>query len=91
MDYAFDVLAVLGGFFNEIFFSTGLRTAVSVVGLSVGSLAAFLIYAIPTMVAITRSHHRITSIVVLNILLGWTFLGWVIALALSGSDVRHAG
>lgn len=43
----------------------------------VGSLA---IYLLPSIVAYHRGHNAIGSIVVLNVLLGWTFIGWVVAL-----------
>ena len=42
----------------------------------------WLIYAymLPCMIAAHRKHHSTNPICVLNILLGWTFLAWVIAL-----------
>ena len=39
-----------------------------------------VIYFIPTLVAASRDHHNRGAIVALNIFLGWTFIGWVIAL-----------
>lgn len=38
------------------------------------------IYLIPYLVAVHRSHHQRGAIAVLNILLGWTLLGWIVAL-----------
>lgn len=38
------------------------------------------IYFLPTMVAIGRKHHNSAAIAILDLLLGWTFIGWVIAL-----------
>ena len=38
------------------------------------------IYLAPTMVAAKRDHNNGLAIFVFNIFLGWTFLGWVIAL-----------
>ena len=35
---------------------------------------------IPTIVAFARQHHRRIWIFVLNLFLGWTGIGWVIAL-----------
>ena len=54
-----------------------------------GSLA---VYFIPTMVALSRGHHQSTAIVMLNILLGWTLLGWVIAIvwAVSATQPKQA-
>jgi hypothetical protein len=42
-----------------------------------GSLA---IYFLPTIIANVRNHTQTMAIVLTNLLLGWTFLGWVAAL-----------
>jgi hypothetical protein len=34
-------------------------------------------YFMPALAAYGRGHREVTAITVLNILLGWTFLGWV--------------
>lgn len=36
-------------------------------------------YFLPTTVAFIRGHHSKIAIAALNILLGWTFIGWVVA------------
>lgn len=41
------------------------------------------IYLIPTIIAICRKAYYAAAAITINILLGWTFLGWVIALILS--------
>ena len=41
------------------------------------------IYFLPTIVG--SKHRNVASIFILNLLLGWTFLGWVIALIWSAS------
>ncbi|MFT8736379.1 MAG: superinfection immunity protein [Zymomonas mobilis] len=41
------------------------------------------IYFIPTLVANSRNHKNTMSIFLLNLFLGWTFLGWVAALVWS--------
>ena len=38
-------------------------------------------YFIPTIVAMTRKHKQRFPIMIVNIFTGWTFIGWVIALA----------
>lgn len=38
------------------------------------------IYFLPTMIALGRSHHNGVPIVLVNIFLGWTVLGWFWAL-----------
>jgi hypothetical protein len=46
------------------------------------------IYCAPFIVAIIRRHHNIAPIVVINVLLGWTVLGWAAALALAVSQTK---
>jgi len=41
---------------------------------------AFL-YSTPTIVASLRNHNQTAAIAVLNIFLGWTFVGWVVSLS----------
>jgi len=41
---------------------------------------AFFLYILPGIVANRRGHHNRAAIWVLTICLGWSFLGWVIAL-----------
>ncbi|WP_152545509.1 superinfection immunity protein [Pseudomonas chlororaphis] len=45
----------------------------------------FAIYFLPTFVASNRKHVNGTSIFLVNLLLGWTFLGWVVALVWASS------
>ena len=49
---------------------------------------ACVVYALPTIIAVKRDHHQTATILVVNIFLGWTFLGWVVALAMSASSVK---
>jgi len=42
--------------------------------------ASLAVYFVPSIVAVTRGHWNRTAIFVLNLLLGWTFVGWGIAL-----------
>lgn len=37
-------------------------------------------YLIPTLAAASEKHHNLRAIAALNILLGWTALGWIAAL-----------
>jgi Superinfection immunity protein len=43
-------------------------------------LLGIVFYFLPGIVAIGREHPNTTSIFVLNLFLGWTLVGWVIAL-----------
>jgi hypothetical protein len=38
------------------------------------------VYFIPSIVAFSRKQPNKASILILNIFLGWTFIGWVLAL-----------
>lgn len=48
----------------------------------------FFIYLIPSIIAGYKQHKDGYAIMALNILIGWTFIGWVIALiwALKSND-----
>jgi multisubunit Na+/H+ antiporter MnhB subunit len=52
-------------------------------------ISAIVVYLLPSLVAANRKHANETAIVALNILLGWTFLGWVIALVWALTDNRR--
>jgi type II secretory pathway component PulF len=51
-------------------------------------IIGLLIYFLPAFVSGFREHHNGTAIFVLNLLLGWTLIGWVIALVWSFSSVK---
>ncbi len=43
-------------------------------------VAGIALYFLPSMLAAERSHRNVASIVIINILLGWTLIGWLAAL-----------
>lgn len=50
---------------------------------SVGIVAVAMIiffFFLPTVVAMARRHRSAGAVFALNLLLGWTFIGWVVAL-----------
>lgn len=51
-------------------------------------LLALLLYILPTLVAMLRNHHQTAVVFIVNLFLGWTFIGWVVALAMAVSSVR---
>ena len=59
-------------------------------GVIVFLLIATALYFLPTIVAVVRSHHQVGAIIVIDVLLGWTLIGWVVALAMAFSAVRPA-
>lgn len=46
---------------------------------------AILVYFLPTIVASNRKHPSVGGITALNVLLGWTAIGWIAALIWSCS------
>ncbi|MCW8797467.1 MAG: superinfection immunity protein [Prosthecochloris sp.] len=46
-------------------------------------------YFLPTIIGFLRKQNNKTAILVLNLFLGWTFLGWVVSLvwAFKKSDI----
>jgi hypothetical protein len=52
-------------------------------------IIVIVVYLIPTLVALYRHHKSTGGIAIVNILLGWTVIGWIIALAWAGSDAGH--
>lgn len=58
----------------------------------VGLFLVFLIiglYLLPTIIAFDRSVINKWSVAVINILLGWTFVGWAVALAMAVRTQRE--
>jgi hypothetical protein len=57
-------------------------------GLAVWQIALLLLYFLPTFIAWRRRHKNLGSISLVNILIGWTILGWIAALIWSLVDSR---
>jgi len=41
------------------------------------------LYFLPAIIAAVRHTHNSTAILLINIFLGWTFVGWVVALVMA--------
>jgi hypothetical protein len=41
---------------------------------------SFIMYFLPSVIALARSKRDIAGIILLNFFLGWTLIGWVVAL-----------
>ena len=52
-------------------------------GATVLGILALALYFLPTVVAVTRKVTNQGSVAVINIFLGWTMIGWVVALAMA--------
>ena len=50
----------------------------------------FIAYFLPTLVAQMRAHHNGSAIFLLNLLLGWTIIGWIGALIWSATATAEA-
>jgi Superinfection immunity protein len=46
-------------------------------------IIGFAFYFLPSLVAGSRGAANTSSVIVVNLFLGWTFLGWVVALAMA--------
>lgn len=48
-------------------------------------LAAIMlaVYFLPAIIASVREHARVTQITIMNVLFGWTIIGWVVALRMA--------
>lgn len=52
-------------------------------------IIALCLYFLPTVIAIGREHRNTGAIFVVDLFLGWTLVGWVVALAWSVSAQRE--
>lgn len=66
------------------------ETAWSTAFLAIVVGTAFLLYFVPTILAHGLGHPSSAAIVVVNLLFGWTVIGWIVALvwALTSADRR---
>ena len=49
----------------------------------VGFLLLLAVYVLPTIVGVQRKVVNVGSVLAINLLLGWTLIGWVVALAMA--------
>ncbi|MDH3595268.1 MAG: superinfection immunity protein [Rhodospirillales bacterium] len=52
-------------------------------------IACALLYLLPALIAMLRAHPNAAAIVALDLLLGWSLIGWVVALVWSLTAVRR--
>jgi cytochrome c biogenesis factor len=53
-------------------------------------LLSFLAYLVPTFVAFLRGHKHRVLIAVLNVLFGWSLVGWLICLIWAFAPRKHS-
>jgi NAD/NADP transhydrogenase beta subunit len=46
-------------------------------------LVGLALYFLPTIIAATRNTTKLAAVVLVNLLLGWSVIGWVVALVMS--------
>jgi len=52
-------------------------------------IVLIVMYFVPTIIAIIRQHRNGVPVALLNLFLGWTVIGWIIALIWSTTDNTH--
>jgi hypothetical protein len=65
-------------------------SAVSNVEGAVAAIAVIAAYWAPSIVALARKVPNRGSVAVVNAFLGWTVIGWIVALAMACRSVPHA-
>lgn len=68
-----------------------LPQVIQILGMMVAFVAVIFLYWVPSMVASNRHHRDVGAISIINLFLGWTFIGWVIALAWACSGNTKEG
>jgi hypothetical protein len=62
---------------------------VSILGLACVGLISLVLYFLPFIVAGMRGHQNTAAIFVLTLLLGWTGIGWIVALVWAFTAVER--
>lgn len=52
-------------------------------------LPLLVLYVLPLIIAMARRAEHYTAIALINLLLGWTFLGWIAALVWGIADKQR--
>lgn len=60
----------------------------TVLGLTALSIAT-VAYFTPTLVAMARGKENTGAILLINVLTGWTVLGWLLAIGLAAGEKRN--
>lgn len=88
-------VALFAGFAGLLWMVKGdwldaLTTATVLGGGLVGFVVVVVLYFAPTFVAVQRQHTSQSGIVLCNLLVGWTLIGWVVALVWAASGQHGA-
>ncbi|WP_203292424.1 superinfection immunity protein [Maricaulis parjimensis] len=52
-------------------------------------IAALVVFFLPALIALLRGHDNTFAIFLTNLLLGWTGIGWLVALIWSFTAIRR--
>lgn len=55
--------------------------------MTIGGFLLMALYFLPSIIGYKRQVPDIGSVIVINLFLGWTLIGWVVALALAARSV----
>lgn len=58
---------------------------------TIAILVLLFLYFMPTIVAVIRQVPNLGSVVIINLFLGWSFLGWVISMAMAARSRPAVG
>lgn len=62
------------------------------IGLAAAFFGTFALYFLPFLIAWRRGHRNETPIGLVNLIFGWTVIGWIVALIWSTTDnIEDAG
>lgn len=50
------------------------------------AIAIIIVYFVPWIIAASRKHNNVSAIALVNFLLGWTAIGWIVALIWAATD-----
>lgn len=53
------------------------------------TIISIAIFFLPTFIALVRDHHNKVALIVTNLLLGWTGVGWLVALIWSFTNRKE--
>ena len=58
-------------------------SVLGLIRLAIGAIISLVIYFLPFIIALMRNHSQKVAIFFLDLFLGWSFVGWVVALVWS--------
>ena len=66
-----------------------METLLGIIGVTIAVALGLGLYLLPSICAFMRGHPSKAAILILNIFLGWTFIGWVVSLVWAFTDTRR--